>query len=241
MSDGTNGGSDADDGTNGGFDVGDADDVGDEPDVDTLIMEATYRALCEQGYAELSVSHIAAEFEKSKSLLYYHYDSKDDLIAGFLRFAGDHFLAMLDEAEQGADYPLERIHAFVDIYLGAEVDDPMAEAQRAIIDLRAQAVSEPRFREEFTRIDDHLRERLAAALDDGIESGSIDSSIDPDEASTWLLSTLTGAMLQRHTADYDVVTPVRAMLHGYVDEFARVSAEPEHGDPADGDPDTSRE
>ncbi|MXR40288.1 TetR family transcriptional regulator [Halobaculum sp. WSA2] len=241
MSDGTNGGSDAGDGTNGGSDAGDADGVGDESDVDTLIMDATYRALCEHGYAELSVSHIAAEFEKSKSLLYYHYDSKDDLIAGFLRFAGDHFLTMLDEAEREADSPVQRIHAFVDIYLGAEMEDLMAEAQRAIIDLRAQAVSEPRFREEFTRIDDHLRERLAVAIADGVESGTIDGTIDPDEAATWLLSTLTGAMLQRHTADYDVVTPVREMLHGYVDEFTRASPEADHGDPADGDPDTSRE
>lgn len=221
------------DGTNGGSDPGNTDDVSDEPDVDTLIMEATYRALCEHGYAELSVSHIAAEFEKSKSLLYYHYDSKDDLIAGFLRFAGDHFLAMLDEAEREADSSLERIHAFVDIYLGTEVDDMMAEAQRSMIDLRAQAVSEPRFREEFTRIDDHLRERLATTIDDGVESGAIDETIDPDEAATWLLSTLTGAMLQRHTADYDVVRPVRAMLHGYVDEFAR--------DRPDGETDVSRE
>jgi len=232
------------DGTNGGPEAGDADDAsdaGDEPDVDTLIMDATYRALCEHGYAELSVSHIAAEFEKSKSLLYYHYDSKDDLIAGFLRFAGDHFLAMLDEAEREADTPLERIHAFVDIYLGAEVDDLMAEAQRAMIDLRAQAVSEPRFREEFTRIDDHLRERLASAISDGVESGAIDETIDPEEAATWLLSTLSGAMLQRHTADYDVVTPVRTMLHGYVDEFARASSHTDHGDRPDDGADASRE
>ena len=229
------------DGTNEGSEAGDADDADDEPAVDTLIMEATYRALCEHGYAELSVSHIAAEFEKSKSLLYYHYDSKDDLIAGFLRFAGDHFLAMLDEAEREADSPLHRIHAFVDIYLGAEVDDLMAEAQRAMIDLRAQAVSEPRFREEFTRIDDHLRERLASAIDDGVESGAIDETIDPGDAATWLLSTLTGAMLQRHTADYDVVTPVRTMLHGYVDEFARTSSHTDHGDRPDDEGDASRE
>ncbi|SHH42186.1 TetR/AcrR family transcriptional regulator [Halobaculum gomorrense] len=217
MSDGTNGGPDA-------SDEGDESNVDGGADVNTLIMEATYCALCEHGYAELSVSHIAAEFEKSKSLLYYHYDSKDDLIAGFLRFAGDHFLAMLDEAEREADSAVGRIHAFVDIYLGAEVDDRMAEAQRAMIDLRAQAVSEPRFREEFTRIDDHLRERLETAIADGVASGAIDETIDPEEAATWLLSTLTGAMLQRHTADYDVVTPVRRMLHGYVDEFARASA-----------------
>lgn len=205
------------DGTNG--DAGARDDEA-APDVNTLIMQATYRALCEHGYAELSVSHIAAEFEKSKSLLYYHYDSKDDLLAGFLRFAGDHFLAMLDEAEREADSPVDRVRSFVDIYLGAELDEEMAEAQRAMIDLRAQAVAEPRFREEFTRIDRHLRDRLATALADGVEAGVVDDAVDPEPTATWLLSALSGAMLQRHTADYDVVTPVRTLLHGYVDHYA---------------------
>lgn len=207
------------DGTEGAERVADR-DAAEERDVNTLIMEATYRALKTHGYAELSVAHIAEEFEKSKSLLYYHYDSKDDLIAGFLEFSGDHFIAMLEEAEREADGPIDRLRAFVDIYLAAEVDDEMADAQRAMIDLRAQAVSEPRFRAEFSRIDEHLRERLVDAIDEGVESGTIDGRVDPEATGTWMLSTLTGAMLQRHTADYDVVTPVRAMLHGRLDEFA---------------------
>ncbi|WP_277554666.1 TetR/AcrR family transcriptional regulator [Halobaculum limi] len=206
------------DGTEGSEQVADCDAV-EQPDVNTLIMEATYRALRTHGYAELSVAHIAEEFEKSKSLLYYHYDSKDDLIAGFLEFAGDHFLAMLEEAEREADGPIDRLRAFVDIYLAPEVDEEMAEAQRAMIDLRAQAVSEPRFRAEFTRIDNHLRDRLVDAVAEGVESGVIDESVDPEAVGTWVLATLTGTMLQRHTADYDVVTPVRAMLHGRLDEF----------------------
>jgi len=68
-----------------------------------------------------------------------------------------------------------------------------------------------------------------------------ESTIDPEEAATWLLSTLSGAMLQRHTADYDVVTPVRTMLHGYVDEFARASSHTDHGDRPDDGADASRE
>ncbi|WP_435065239.1 TetR/AcrR family transcriptional regulator [Halobaculum sp. EA56] len=222
MSDGTEGGGDALGGSGGDCEAaGSTDDGADgEPDVNTLIMEATYRALRTHGYADLSVSHIAEEFEKSKSLLYYHYDSKDDLLAGFLSFAGAHFIEMLEAAEREAADPLERIRALVDIYLGAELDEEMTEAQRAMIDLRAQAVAEPRFREEFTRIDRHLRERLADAVADGVEAGVIDERADPEAAGAWLLATLTGAMLQRHTAEFDVVTPVRSMLHGRIDEFA---------------------
>ncbi|UIO99782.1 TetR/AcrR family transcriptional regulator [Halobaculum sp. CBA1158] len=226
MSDGTEGngdGVDADgDATTG--DVAPADDADDadpddERDVDVLIMEATYRALRTHGYAELSVSHIADEFEKSKSLLYYHYDSKDDLIAGFLSFAGDHFIEMLDEAERDADDPVGTLRAFVDLYLGAELDEEMAAAQRLILDLRAQAVSEPRFREEFTRIDRHLRERIVDAVEDGVDTGVFPADIDPEAVGSYVLATLSGAMLQRHTAEDDVVTPVRDVIHARLDEF----------------------
>ena len=39
-------------------------------DTQTAIMDATYRALCEHGYSNLTIDKIDAEFEKSKSLLY---------------------------------------------------------------------------------------------------------------------------------------------------------------------------
>ncbi|PSQ05319.1 TetR family transcriptional regulator [Halobacteriales archaeon QS_6_71_20] len=223
------------DGTGGDANGGVADDAvadaGDdgEPDVETLIMEATYRALRTHGYADLSVAHIAEEFEKSKSLLYYHYDSKDDLLAGFLEFAGDRFLAMLAEAERDADDPVGTLRALVDIYLAAELDEEMSEAQRAIIDLRAQAVSEPRFREEFTRIDRSIRERLVSAVADGVDAGVFPLDVDPETAGSSVLSMLTGAMVQRHTAADDAVTPVRSAVHGYLDDLAVEDPEGDDG------------
>ena len=142
---------------------------------------------------------------------------------GALRSVGyeklDIVRVMLAEAEREADGPIDRLRSFVDIYLAAETDDETAEAQRAMIDLRAQAVSQPRFRAEFTRIDDHLRDRLVDAIAEGIETGAVDDRIDPETAGTWMLATLTGAMLQRHTADHQVVMPVRRILHTRLDEF----------------------
>ncbi|MEF8774483.1 MAG: helix-turn-helix domain-containing protein, partial [Halobacteriales archaeon] len=52
----------------------------DAEDTDEALMAATYRALCEHGYADLTIQQIGAEFEKSTSLLYHHYDGKDELL-----------------------------------------------------------------------------------------------------------------------------------------------------------------
>lgn len=182
------------------------------------IMEATYRALRRYGYTDLTIAHIAEEFDKSKSLLYYHYSSKDELVAVFIEFAGDRFLASLDDIDESD--PLATIRRIVDVYLAVDVDDDMRDAQRTIIQLRAQAIGTPQYRAEFTRIDAALRDRIATAIADGIQTGRIQEDINADRAATWLLSSLNGAMLERYTADHDVVEPVREMIHATLDDLA---------------------
>ena len=182
------------------------------------IMEATYRALRRYGYTDLTIAHIAEEFDKSKSLLYYHYSSKDELVAAFIEFAGDRFLASLDEIDESD--PLATVRRIVDVYLAVDVDDDMRDAQRTIIQLRTQAIGTPQYRAEFTRIDAALRDRIATAIADGIQTGRIQEDINAERAATWLLSSLNGAMLERYTADHDVVEPVRGMIHATLDDLA---------------------
>ncbi|PSP70021.1 TetR/AcrR family transcriptional regulator, partial [Halobacteriales archaeon QH_9_66_26] len=61
-------------------------DTASRDDTQAAIMDATYRALCEHGYADLTIQTIADEFDKSKSLLYYHYDTKDEILIGLLDY-----------------------------------------------------------------------------------------------------------------------------------------------------------
>lgn len=48
------------------------------------ILDATYRALCEYGYANITLQDIAAEADTSKASIHYHYDSKNQLFVAFL-------------------------------------------------------------------------------------------------------------------------------------------------------------
>ena len=57
------------------------------------IMDATYRALCEYGYASLTMQDIADECDCSTSLLHYHFDTKDDLLVALL----DHLISRFEE------------------------------------------------------------------------------------------------------------------------------------------------
>ncbi|MFB6117991.1 TetR/AcrR family transcriptional regulator [Halosegnis sp.] len=186
----------------------DTDTATDRTETEIHIMEATYRALCRHGYADLSVADIAAEFPKSKSLLYYHYDSKEELIVAFLGFAVDQFLAEVEAATDDDD-PIATVRTIVDHLLVVD-DSELLEGQRTIVELRGQAVSEPRFREQFTRVDDRLRARIQTAL-------TAAGAPDPEATTELIYAALTGAMTRRHTAIDDPMPVVREELHQLLD------------------------
>ncbi|WP_435077165.1 TetR/AcrR family transcriptional regulator [Halococcus sp. AFM35] len=67
----------------------------------------TYRALSKHGYANLTMQAIADEFEKTKAVLHYHYDTKDRLLAAFLGYILDRFMDRSDVADDDPDARLD--------------------------------------------------------------------------------------------------------------------------------------
>ncbi|MFC7176334.1 TetR/AcrR family transcriptional regulator [Halosegnis marinus] len=80
--------------------------AGDRSETEEEVMEATYAALAEHGYAGLTVQTIADAFPKSKSLLYYHYDDKEAILRDFIDYLVDAFRAAFEF--EGADDPRRR-------------------------------------------------------------------------------------------------------------------------------------
>lgn len=99
-------------------------------DTGEAIMEATYRALCKHGYVNLTMQAIADEFEKTKAVLYYHYDTKDDLLVAFLDYLLDRFTEQLDI--DNVVHPNDRLEALIDeLLLGlGDSDDETTESSR---------------------------------------------------------------------------------------------------------------
>jgi len=76
------------------------------------IMEATYRALCTHGYADLTMQDIAAESTKSKGTLHYHFEGKQDLLESFLAFLLNRFEERTETIP--GETPAERLHEFLE-------------------------------------------------------------------------------------------------------------------------------
>jgi len=167
------------------------------------IMDATYRALCEHGYADLTMQDIADEFDKSRSLLHYHYDTKEDLLIAFIDDLVGWIGARLSESD--TEEPLERLEEFIEKF----VIDPDEEGRRtfalALSELRIQAAHNEAFREKLAA---HYRENIAAIatiIEDGIESGAF-RPVDPEATGEMIYTALVGARMYQVTLGADDAT-----------------------------------
>ena len=159
-------------------------DSGDE------IMDATYRALCRHGYANLTMQDIADELGKSKSLLHYHYDTKRDLLGAFLEHIVDRFAAEVRESE--ADDPEGRLNELLDRFVFGAEDTETHDFHLALLELRSQVPHDEAYREQFVRSDEAIRGAVAGIIRDGIDEG-VFREVDPDETAALLFAALDGA------------------------------------------------
>jgi AcrR family transcriptional regulator len=73
------------------------------------IMEATARAIVKHGVSNLTVRDIGAEFDRSRSLINYHYNSKQELLETFVEYTADQYSRGLTQDPDGRpDIQLDR-------------------------------------------------------------------------------------------------------------------------------------
>jgi AcrR family transcriptional regulator len=168
----------------------------DSPPTKEAIVQATYRALRKHGYSDLAVADIAAEFDKSKSLIYYHYDSKDDLLLELLTYATDQFFKDIDaNTGQGHQNDLSYV---LTLLLPQSLSAGRHDAQQILFGLRARALVDGAYRVQFTRFDERIARRIEDVVAGGIAADVFETA-DPACIADHVLATVNGAALQRLT------------------------------------------
>lgn len=188
------------------------------------IFRATYRALLAHGYAGLSIQRIADEASLSKSTIYHHFDSKDDLL---LAFSEELLLQYLEEffVEDGDD-PIETLERVLDLFFLGRSDEgeslsayAPAAIDRVYLELRAQASHDPDYRDRFEEIDALVRERAATVIQDAIDAGQM-APVDPDAVAGFLYVVVEGAMyLRSTTGDDEWLAQLRGEADRYLDQL----------------------
>ena len=170
--------------------------MSDSPSAAAEIMDGVYGALRAHGYADLTMQDIADECSKSKSLLHYHYDTKEDLLVAFL----EHIISDSEAriAARADDPPVDRLVQFVGWFVFAPDEADREAFHIALLELRTQGPFNERIREQLARSDRLLRGTVADILADGIETGAF-RDVDVEETAALLVATLDGARTRQIT------------------------------------------
>jgi len=187
-----------------------------ETDTKAAMMEATYRALCQHGYSNTSISKIASEFDKSKSLLYYHYEDKEELLEDFLHYLLDQLEADLQSID--AETAHEELLSIVDRLLPEDVDEDQMRFRRAILELRAQAPYHETYHDQFVRSDELILSTLVEVIERGIDDGEF-RPVNSREVADFVYSLTYGAMERGVPLENpDVIDSTREAVESYLDE-----------------------
>jgi AcrR family transcriptional regulator len=158
------------------------------------IMDATYRALCEHGYASLTMQDIADECDCSTSLLHYHFDTKEDLLVALLAHLIDRFEERVspDDAD-----PRRQLVDLIDRFCYG--DGRSREEHRAfhtaLLELRAQAPHDHAFRDQLAANDARVHATVTAVVERGVDEGTF-RPVDAERTAAHLLAAIQGARIR---------------------------------------------
>ncbi|MDQ2074315.1 TetR family transcriptional regulator C-terminal domain-containing protein [Haloarcula sp. NS06] len=152
------------------------------------IMQATYRALREHGYADLTIKRIADEYGKSTAAVHYYYDTKDDLLAAFLDYLLERFVDSIHDVE--TTDPEARLDLLLDELLVKPQENP--DLSVALLEMRSQAPYKEAFSDRFHQNDEYIRYILKAVINHGIDEG-VFNDVDAEHVTRSLLTIIDGA------------------------------------------------
>ena len=132
------------------------------------ILTATTELLDRVGLAAIRVADVADALGVSPALVFYHFGTKDALVADAFAHAVDRDLDRLDRATAKDVDPLDRLRRVLRLYgpTGA------ATGWRLWIDAWALAQREPTLRRVLRRMDERWCAVLREVVDDGVATGA---------------------------------------------------------------------
>ena len=182
------------------------------PDAKAEIAEAVGAALAKHGYERLTTAKIAAEYDKSEAGLYYHYDSKDEMIAAFLDGAA---AAQAAELTDDGGNPEARLRAACE-HLFVTPGGERAGLHVAVMELLSHAPYNETLRDPLRELEGATLDALADIIREGVADGTL-RDVDPDATAAFLLAAADGSTGFHVALEMNVGADLRRGWSAYVD------------------------
>ncbi|MGH3498457.1 MAG: TetR/AcrR family transcriptional regulator [Nocardioidaceae bacterium] len=151
------------------------------------ILAATVVCIAESGLSQTRVKDVARQLGVSTALVFYHFETKDALLAAAFEHAVEQDLSRLDRTLARGHGSTDRLRRLLATY----GPTGSAEGWRLWIDAWALALREPTIRTALRRLDKRWRDALESTVRDGVESGDF-SCPDPAAATARIGALLDG-------------------------------------------------
>lgn len=148
------------------------------------ILKATCREVIARGFGSTRVADVAGALGVSTGLVYYHFGSKDRLLAEAFRYAARADLERLAAIVEGGGPALERLDRILRLY----APGPSTQAWALWIDAWSQALRSPALQRVSRDLDLQWKETVRRVIGDAVAARECDC---PDPGATaWRLTAL---------------------------------------------------
>ncbi|WP_284011604.1 TetR/AcrR family transcriptional regulator [Haloarcula pelagica] len=190
----------------------------------TAILKATFTALAEHGYADLTIDRISEHFPKSEGLVFYHYDGKDEVLLDLLDYLLERFVQIGMPVPDDGD-PETQLRSLFDQVIPQDNEQQARDYEIVLTELRMQAAQDKKFREQIDRSQNIFRDRVKEIVQNGIESGDF-RDIDPDMVADFLTALFSGEIFERVTTG--ATRSIRSEIDSYIDYRLLTDKESDH-------------
>ena len=158
----------------------------------TEILETTCEVVIERGFAGTRISDVAKRLEVSSSLIHYHFDSKEQLLAeAFAHYARKDLAEMVSEVESSPN-SIAQLEATIQNYVPEGSDDV---EWMLWIDGWGEALRNPMMKKISQELDEQSAELLERVIAGGVASGEFVCG-DPRAAAMRLTALVDGLAVQ---------------------------------------------
>lgn len=184
-------------------------------DTHSALMEATHKTLAAEGYEGLTMRAVADRAGKSRGLLHYHFDDKEDLVHSLL----NHLLGRMTESIRDTEFanPVRELQHVLRWNAYGPSRGPSGDDEYflAIFALRARAPFDDDIRRRLTRNYQRVVSACAGVIAEGIDDGTF-RPVDPEETAVFLVTAVDGARNTDLTLDE---TDARDIVFEAIDRY----------------------
>ena len=165
------------------------------------ILGATVVEVQKRGLAHTRVADVAQALSISPALVFYHFETKDRLLAEAFAYAAERDLVRLDAVVKAPGTTVSRLHSVLKLYSPAGSTPP---GWTLWVDAWAAAMRSPELRRVSKKLDLRWKEAVAELIADGVREG--DFCCDDPHGAAWRITALIDGLAVQVTVHRGVLT-----------------------------------